>query len=541
MAEDGAVERFDALVVGAGFAGLYMLYRLRQLGLSACVLEAADDIGGTWYWNAYPGARCDVESLQYSYSFSPELDQEWDWTERYAGQPEILRYIYHVADRFDLRRDVRLRHRVVRARFEPAGPHWDVEVDDGSRFVAPYCIMATGSLSAPLPPPFPGVDTFEGDWYMTQAWPHESVQFEGKRVALVGTGSSGIQVVPVVAEQAAHLTVFQRTPNFSIPARNRPLTADEIAERKATYPEYREQARWSPSGLIQPVNYRKSSEMTDDEKTAELTDRWNGGGALSFLASFRDVMFSAETNEFVQDFVRDRIREAVDDPKVADLLCPADHPFGAKRPCVDHGYFEAFNRPNVTLVDIRANPIARIDPRAIVLEDGTEHAVDLIVYAVGYDALSGALLRIDVEGRDGLRLPDVWADGPRTYLGLGIAGFPNLFTVVGPGSPSVLVMMIAAIEQHVDWIAACITHLRRNGLATIEPTAEAQDEWMAEVDQLANLSLYPQATNSYYMGANVPGKPQGFTIYIGGLHRYRRRCDEVASDGYRGFVLAPPA
>jgi cation diffusion facilitator CzcD-associated flavoprotein CzcO/acetyl esterase/lipase len=528
----------DAVVVGAGLGGLYALYRLREDGLSVRALEAADGIGGTWYWNAYPGARCDVESMDYSYSFSPELEQEWTWTEKYPSQPEILRYIDHVADRFELRRDIQLETRVVAATYDEAGSRWHVETARGERFVAQFCIFATGCLSAPLQPPFEGVGNFEGEWYMTQQWPHEPVDFEGKRVAVIGTGSSGVQSIPVIARDAAHVTVFQRTPNFSVPARNRPLQPEEIAERKAIYREHREKQRWSGAGIPLDINPKGALEMTDEERVAEMERRWGYGGAPIFNVSFRDIMTDIRSNEIVQDFVRDKIRAKVAEPEIAELLCPTDHPFAAKRLCVDSHYFETFNRDNVTLVSIRENPVGRITPKGVMLQDGSEYEVDMIVFAVGYDAMSGSLLRVDIRGRGGVSLRDEWAQGPRTYLGLGMAGFPNLFTITGPGSPAVLAVMIVAIEQHVEWIAECIAYLREREIPAIEPTREAQDAWMEHVREVADSTVFPLAKNSYYVGANVPGKPRVFAIYAGGLDNYRRKCDEVAADGYDGFALS---
>jgi len=536
---DGArpVAEYDAIVVGAGLAGLYMLHRLREQGLSVRVLEAAPDIGGTWYWNAYPGARCDVESMDYSYSFSPELEQEWTWTEKYPSQPEILAYINHVAERFDLRRDIQLDTRVTAAVYDELGSRWNVETETGERFRVPFCIFATGCLSAPLKPAFPGIDSFEGEWYMTQAWPREEVDFKGKRVAVIGTGSSGVQSIPVIAEDAAHVTVFQRTPNFSVPGRNRPLEDDEIAERKANYPEHREKQRWAPAGIPLDIG-PKALEISEEARVAEMEKRWAYGGAPIFNTAFADIMTNLKTNEVVQDFVRDKIRAKVDHPEVADLLCPTDHPFAAKRLCVDHGYFETFNRDNVDLVDIRPNPINEITPTGVKLEDGSEYAVDIIVFALGYDAMSGALLRIDIRGKDDIALRDEWANGPRTYLGLGMAHFPNLFTVTGPGSPAVLAVMIVAIEQHVEWIADCIAFMREHGIEAIEPMLPAQEQWMAHVDEVASSTVFPLAKNSYYVGANVPGKPNVFAIYVGGLDAYRRKCDEVTEHGYEGFALS---
>jgi cyclohexanone monooxygenase len=528
----------DVVVIGAGLAGLYMLHRLREHGFAVLCLEMGAGVGGTWFWNAYPGARCDIESMDYSYSFSPELEQEWTWTERYPAQSEMLAYINHVADRFDLREAIQFNRQVVAATYDDLNCRWELRTNTGERVWARFCVFATGSLSAPLTPAFKGVESFEGEWYTTSQWPHEPVDFEGKRVAVLGTGSSGVQVIPVIAETASSLTVFQRTPNFVVPGRNRPLTPEEVAERKAHYREYREKQRWSRAGLTILPNPQSALEMTEEERLSEMERRWAQGGAPTVQLSFKDVLINMSSNEVLQDFARAKIRATVIDPEVAELLCPTDHPFGTKRLVVGHDYYETFNRPNVKLVGIADNPIAEITTKGVRLEDGTEYAVDMIVYAIGFDAMSGALLRMDVRGRGGVSLRDEWANGPRSYLGLAIAGFPNLFTITGPGSPSLLSIVIVAIEQHVEWIADCIAYMRDHGIQAIEAKVEAQDEWMAHVKEVADRTLYPRA-DSYYVGANVPGKPRVFAVYLGGLDNYRRQCDEIAAEGYREFVIGP--
>jgi cyclohexanone monooxygenase len=525
----------DAVIVGAGFAGLYMLHRLRGLGMSAQVFEAGDGIGGTWYWNRYPGARCDVESMDYSYSFSPELEQEWTWTERYASQPEILRYINHVADRFDLRRDIRLSTRVTSAVFEEDTSRWTVETSRGDRVSARLCIMATGCLSAAQAPKFKGLETFEGRWYHTGHWPHEGVDFTGQRVGVIGTGSSAIQSIPIIAEQAAHLFVFQRTPNYSIPARNAPMDPDYQRAWKARYAEHRRQARESRIGFVVERTEASALAVSADERRREYEARWNRGG-LGFSATFADLLTSQEANETAAEFFRAKIRGIVRDPAVADALVPRDYPLGTKRLCVDTDYYATFNRPNVTLVDIRTSPIQEITPRGLRTQ-ASAYTLDSIVFAIGFDAMTGALLGIDIRGRGGMSLRDKWSAGPRTYLGLAMAGFPNLFTITGPGSPSVLSNMIVSIEQHVDWIADCVTYLNRRGLTAIEPTVEAEDGWVAHVNEVGNMTLYPRAS-SWYMGANVPGKPRIFMPYIGGVGAYRQKCDDVAARRYEGFALS---
>ena len=526
----------DAVVVGAGFAGLYMLHRLRGLGLSTQVFEAGDGIGGTWYWNRYPGARCDVESLDYSYSFDDRLQQEWQWTERYAAQPEILTYINHVADRFDLRRDIQCSTRVTSALFDERAKRWTIETDRGDRLSARFCIMATGCLSSAQMPAFPGLERFPGPWYHTGRWPHEGVDFTGQRVGIVGTGSSAIQSIPIIAGQARHLYVFQRTPNYSIPAHNAPLDRDVERRVKASYAEFRKQARESRAGLVMERNDASALAVPPEERQREYEKRWTRGG-LGFSATFADILTSQEANDTAAEFFAAKIRSIVRDPAVAETLTPRDYPLGTKRLCVDTNYYATFNRDNVTLIDLRKTPIDGITERGLRTTE-REYEVDSLVFAIGFDAMTGALLGIDIRGRHGQTLRDTWAAGPRTYLGLTVAGFPNLFMITGPGSPSVLSNMIVSIEQHVDWIAGCLTAMRTGGHATIEAEPAAEERWVAHVNEVGHLTLYPRA-NSWYMGANVPGKPRIFMPYIGGVGTYRQICDDVAAKGYAGFVLTP--
>jgi len=524
----------DAVIVGAGFAGLYMLHRLRGLGISARVYEAGDGIGGTWYWNRYPGARCDVESMDYSYSFSDELQQEWQWTERYASQPEILRYINHVADRFDLRRDVRLSTRVTAAVFDEATHRWAVSTNRGERVSAQFCIMATGCLSAAQVPDFKGLETFEGPWYHTGNWPHEGVDFTGQRVGVIGTGSSAIQSIPLIARQAAHLFVFQRTPNFSIPARNAPLDPEYERRWKANYAEHRRQARESRVGFVVERNDLSALEVSAAERLREYESRWSRGG-LGFNATFADLLTSKAANDTAAEFFRAKIRAAIRDPAVAETLSPRHYPVGTKRLCVDTDYYDTFNRDNVTLIDLRTAPIEAITPTGLRTREEV-YALDSLVFATGFDAMTGALLSIDIRGRADEPLRKKWAEGPRTYLGLAVAGFPNLFAITGPGSPSVLSNMIVSIEQHVDWIADCLVYLREHDRTAIEATVAAEDTWVAHVNEVGHATLYPLA-NSWYMGANIPGKPRIFMPYIGGVGTYRHICDDVAARGYEGFAL----
>ena len=526
----------DAVVVGAGLSGLYQLYRLRGLGLRTRVLEKADGVGGTWYWNRYPGARCDVESMAYSYSFDPELEQEWEWTEKYPTQPEILRYINHVADRYDLRRDITFGTGVRAAVYDEAARRWRVDTDTGEMIDSQYLIMATGCLSASKKPELPGLDRFQGATYHTAHWPHEGVDFTGMRVGVIGTGSSAIQSIPIIAEQAAELTVFQRTPNFSMPAGNRPLDADEIAERKATYREYREAQRASFFGLPVELPTRSALEVSEQERDAKYQEGWDQGNLVGVLGSYTDTLNDKAANDTAAEFVRRKIREMVHDPEVAETLSPRSFPFGTKRPCLDSGYYTTFNKEHVHLVDLRKTPLVELTESGLRTSE-REYEFDALVFATGFDAMTGAINAVDIRGRGGVALREKWAEGPRSYLGIAVAGFPNLFTITGPSSPSVLTNMMVSIEQHVDWVTDCIAYLRERGHDEIDATVEAEDAWVAHVEEVGNMTLYPTA-DSWYMGANVPGKPRVFMAYIGGAAPYRERCDDVAAKGYEGFALS---
>ncbi|WP_219417964.1 flavin-containing monooxygenase [Pseudonocardia nigra] len=528
----------DVLVVGAGFAGLYAQHKLRELGLSVRGYEAGADVGGTWYWNRYPGARCDVESIDYSYSFSDELQKEWDWSERYATQPEILRYLNHVADRFDLRRDISFGTRVTSAVYDDDAQHWEVRADNGDVVTATYCVFATGSLSASRIPDIPGLSEFTGRWFHTARWPHEGVEFTGRRVGIIGTGSSGIQATPLIAEQAAHLYVFQRSANYSIPAGNHPHTDETRAAYKATYEQRRRASRESGGGSPHEAHPRRTLEVSEEERNAAYERRWELGGVL-FSKTFPDQMATEEANAPARAFWERKIRALVTEPAVADLLVPTDPAIGTKRICTDSDYYPTFNRDDVTLVDIRSAPIEEITPTGLRTTGG-EYELDDIVFATGFDAMTGALLGMDIRGRGGWSLRDAWAAGPRTYLGLMTAGFPNIFIVTGPGSPSVLANMVLAAEHHIDWIADCLVHLARTGNATIEADAQAQDAWVRRSNELAENTLFPKA-NSWYLGANVPGKPGVFMPFIGGFGTYRTICADVVAKGYEGFVLTPLA
>jgi cyclohexanone monooxygenase len=533
-----STEAYDAVVVGAGFAGMYMLHRLRQQGLSVRVYEQGDGVGGTWYWNRYPGARCDVESMQYSYSFSDELQQQWDWSERYAPQPEILKYANHVADRFDLRPDIQFDTRVEQAVFDESTDRWSVTISANGEtrtVTAAYVILATGCLSNARMPDIKGLNDFKGEVYHTGHWPHHPVDFTGKRVAVIGTGSSALQSVPVIAAQASHLTVFQRTANFSIPARNAPLTPEERDAFRANYPEIRRIAREDMrNGIYQEIPDRGALDDGDNERRAKYETRWSKGG-LTFMGAYNNLVLDQAANDTAASFVRDKIAEIVSDPHTAKLLQPSDHPIGSKRICVDTDYYATFNRSNVTLVDIKAGGIDQILPNAVRAGD-RDYEVDALVLATGFDAMTGSVAKIDIQGRGGGTLNQKWAEGPRTYLGLMSAGFPNLFVITGPGSPSVLSNMIVSIEQHVDWIADCLGYMRAQGFAAMEAETDAEDRWVAHVNEAAYATLYPQA-NSWYMGANIPGKPRIFMPYIGGVGAYRQICNDVAAKGYQGFKM----
>jgi len=524
---------FDAVVVGAGFAGLYMLHRLRGLGLSARVYEAGGGVGGTWYWNRYPGARCDVESMQYSFSFSEELDQEWNWSEKYSPQPEILAYANHIADRFDLRGDIVFDTRVTSATWDEDAKRWHIETDRGDKVSARFCIMAVGCLSAPNRPKFAGMEDFKGPVYHTGEWPHGGVDFTGLRVGVIGTGSSAIQSIPIIAEQASQLTVFQRTATWSVPAWNEALTPDYLKAVKADYPALRAKARARPTGFYFPFNINPALEADEDERKRRYEEAWQRGG-LPFLGAFGDLLFEKAANDTIADFTRDKIRAVVKDPATAELLCP-DNVFGCKRLCVDTGYYATYNLPHVKLVDVSKSPIERITADSIVV-DGVEYPVDAIVSATGFAAMTGSFEKIAITGRDGLTLAEKWRAGPRTYLGLASSGFPNLFMITGPGSPSVLASMIQAIEQHVDWLADLIGHMRDIGANAIEPTLADEDAWVEHVNEVSKVSLR-STCSSWYVGANIPGRPIVFMPYIGGFPVYVQKCNEVMSNGYDGFVF----
>jgi cation diffusion facilitator CzcD-associated flavoprotein CzcO len=531
-----AVTDYDAIVIGAGFAGLYALHKLRdQLGLSVRVYEAASDVGGTWYWNRYPGARCDIESVHYSYSFSEELQQDWEWSERFAGQPEILRYLNHVADRFDLREDILFDTRVNSMVWDDDASLWRVGTELGDTVTARYVISGAGNLSVPKTPEFDGVESFRGQVYLTGNWLDENVDFTGQRVAIIGTGSSGIQAISEIAKTAGHLTVFQRTPNYATPIVNGPADPDVVSAVKANYAQVRDASRnhflGVPYTQVQPSALAVSAE----ERRRTFDERWNAGGFQLFIDSYQDILFDKNANDTIAEYIRERIHERVNDPAVADLLAPKGYPYGTKRPPLETNYYEVFNQDNVTLVDIRNAPIESITETGVRTANA-EYEFDIIVLATGFDAMTGPLMKLGIVGRDGVKLSDKWAHGPRTYLGLTVSGFPNLFLITGPQSPSVLYNMPLAIEDHVDFVAEAITYMRDRGLDVIEATLESEDKWVADALEISSQTLLP-GTDSWYMGANIPGKPRICMLYLGGAPAYRATCGDVVANGYAGFKL----
>jgi len=526
-------DRFDAIIVGAGFTGLYMLHVLRLKGFTARLIDAASDVGGTWYWNRYPGARCDIESMQYSYQFDEELQQEWVWKERYASQPEILSYIQHVADRYDLRRDIQFDTRVEAATFDKDAAEWEVETDRGVTLRAQYFIMGVGCLSAPVRPTFEAEDDFTGETYQTSLWPKEEPDFTGKRVGIIGVGSSAIQAGPLIAEKAEHVYVYQRTPNFIVPAQNRPLSAEEVAAIKSDYKGFRAKAYAGLTAFLFKRHDRSVFDLTPEERRAKFDEYWEIGG-LPFLGAFNDILFDDDANRETIAYWRSRIDEIIDDPEIAELLTP-DEEFGCKRLCSGTGFYEMFNRDNVSLVDVKKNGIEHFTPKGLRAE-GTDYDLDVIIYATGFDAMTGSVTRIKITGKDGQTIQEKWADGPKTFIGLSIAGFPNMFNMVSAGSPSVLATMVTGAEQHGDWIGECLDYMRANGKTVIDAMPDAEAKWSAEVKRAGDISLRTNC-NSWYVGSNVEGKARVFAPYIGGWPPYVAKCDEVAAKGYDGYTL----
>lgn len=524
---------YDAVIVGAGFAGMYMLHRLRELGLKVKVFEAGGDVGGTWYWNRYPGARCDVESMQYSYSFCEELEQEWEWSEKYAPQPEILRYAGYVAEKFKLRSDIIFNTRVISSIFDEDENHWIISTDRDDTVTARFCVLAVGCLSSANRPAFKNLIKFKGQQFHTGEWPHDGVDFTGQDVAIIGTGSSAIQSIPLIAQQAKSLTVFQRTANYSVPAWNSKMDSEYQKKIKADYSKLRAQARGRPSGVMFPFNFQPALEPRKEERDKIYEEFWDRGG-LPFLGAFSDLLFDSDANETAAEFARNKIRGIVKNQKTAELLCPTNV-FGCKRLCVDSGYFETFNKENVRLVDISTNPVREFDKDGLFVKD-LKYKFDSVVFATGFAAMTGSFEKINILGRNGISLAKKWEAGPRTYLGLATSGFPNLFMITGPGSPSVLASMIQSIEQHVDWIADCVNNIVRTGAKTIEPITSFEDDWVEHVTEVSKVSLR-STCSSWYVGANIEGRPRVFMPYIGGFPIYVDRCNDVMTRGYEGFLV----
>jgi cyclohexanone monooxygenase len=533
----GVAPDFDVVIVGGGLAGLYSIYRFRKMGLNIRAYEAGDGVGGTWFWNRYPGCRCDVESMEYSYSFDDDLQQEWVWPERYGTQPVILEYINHVAKRFDLMRDVQLNTRITQAVFCEKKHLWTITTNNGEQITAPICIMAAGNLSTPRKPDFPGLDNFKGDWYHTGLWPKEGVDFTDKIVGVIGTGSSGVQMMPHIAAQAKHLTVFQRTANFSLPARNAPLDPEKERKHKEEYRERRLAAYNTPFGIAgYPPPDKSALEATEEERSAIYEDKWQEGGSISYLFAYKDLLLNKEANDTASDFVRSKIRATVNDPETAELLCPDNHPIGTKRLILDSHYYEIFNQSNVRLVDVRSAPIQEITPNGIKTTE-SEYQLDAIAFATGFDAMTGAIKEIDVRVDGGTTIEEQWDGGPRTYLGLMVAGLPNMFMITGPQSPGVKSQMILSIEWHINWIANCLSYMRDNNHTRVVAEVEAQQQWVDHVREVADSTLYPLA-NSWYMGANIPGKARVFMPYVAGVEAYTKECNRVTQNGYQGFEFS---
>ncbi|QBQ98751.1 flavin-containing monooxygenase [Paraburkholderia pallida] len=525
----------DAVVVGAGFGGLYAIKRLTDAGFRLQAFESGGGVGGTWYWNRYPGARVDLECWDYSYSFSPELQDEWDWPERYPTSPELRKYLNHVADHFDLRRHIQFNTRVESAVFDERENLWVVTTSDGKTTKARFFVPATGVLSVPKPPEIPGIESFRGESYHTGRWPHHEVDFSNKRVGVIGTGSSGIQVIQALAGKCKHLSVFQRTAVYVVPAKNHPLTPGMRERVRATYAERRAVSRLTRFGIAVPFPVESALDATPEERRKKYENAWENSQLLGFRMCYGDILSNEKANDTVAEFIRGRIRETVKSPEIAEKLMPRGFPFGTKRPCLGDTYYSVYNRPDVTLVDLKATPIERIVPDGIVTSEGLQQ-LDCLIYATGYDALTGALTHIDIRGIGGRQLVDKWASGAKTYLGLVTSGFPNLFTITGPGSPGPLANMSMSIEQHVDWITACMVHMRERGIRRIDADLQAEEDWMQHVQDVVSKTLYMKA-NSWYIGANVPGKAHVFLPYLGGHGTYRKKCDDIAVAGYPGFVL----
>lgn len=529
------VDRFDAIIIGAGIAGMYQLYRLRQLGLAVRVYEAGTGVGGTWYWNRYPGARFDSESYTYGYSFSEELLREWEWSEHFSPQPETLRYLNYVADKFDLRRDIQFNARITSATYDETGNCWEIQTENGTRARAPFLMTAIGVLSAPQMPKISGLEDYKGEWHHTGLWPHTPVNFKGKRVGVIGTGATAVQLITEIAKEVGHLTVFQRTANYCAPLRNVPIDPETQKQIKASYPELFQKCRETPAGFLHDFDPRLAMEVSPEERQAFYEKIWAERGFSKWLGVFRDVLGDLKANETFAEFVRNKIRERVKDPKVAEKLIPRDHPFGTKRVPLESGYYEVYNQDNVVLVDLKETPLERITEKGLKTS-AAEYEFDMIIFATGFDAVTGAFNRIEFRGVGGQTLRDKWADGPHTYLGLQSVGFPNLFTLVGPHNGATFCNIPRCIEQNVEWVTECLRYMREHNYTRIEATPAAEEGWTEHVAETATRTLLPLA-NSWFMGANTPGKKRTFLLYAGGSPAYRQKCEEVAANGYEGFLL----
>ena len=531
----GPEEQFDAIIIGAGLTGLYQLYKLRQLGLSVRVYEAGSGVGGTWYWNRYPGARFDSESYSYGYSFSEELLQEWDWKEHFSGQPENERYLNYVADKFDLRRDIQFNARIASAVYDERGNRWQLQTEDGHRAQAQFLITAVGVLSAPQMPNVEGLDTYTGEWCHTGLWPKTPMKLAGKRVGVIGTGATAVQLITEIAKEVGHLTVFQRTPNYCAPLRNGPIDEETQKKIKASYPEIFQKCRETFASMIHQFDPRSALEVSAEEREAFYEQIWAEPGFRKWLGNFRDVMSNKEANDTFAEFVRNKIRARVKNPAVAEKLVPKNHPFGSKRVPLESGYYEVYNQDNVVLVDLKETPIERITPKGIKTST-TEYEFDVIIFATGFDAVTGAFNRINIRGVGAQALKDKWADGPRTYLGIQSVGFPNLFTLVGPHNGATFCNIPRCSEQNVEWVTECIRYMREHKHGRIEAKLDAEGAWTEHVADTIADSLLLQA-DSWFMGANTPGKKRTFLMYAGGSPAYRAKCEEVAAKGYEGFML----
>ena len=532
------IQHHQALIIGAGFSGLYQLYCLRdQLNLDAKIIEAADGVGGTWYWNRYPGARCDSESHTYCYYFNDKILKEWKWSERYPAQEEIQNYLNYCADKLSLKKDIYFNERICSCSWDEHKEIWSLTSESGKIYSSKFLITAVGCLSSTNKPKIPQLSAFEGEIYYTGEWPHKNIEFRNKSVAVIGTGSSGIQAIPVIAEEAKRLFVLQRTPNFSVPARNHKLEESFHSEFISKIEMWREKMFDSRHGHPWKAPARKLCETDERERSEILENNWEKGG-LSFRESFDDIILDENSNEIISEFIRKKIYEIVEDPETAKSLSPVDHPFGTKRPPIDTNYFETFNRNNVELINLKNSPIKSCDKNGIILEDGKKISVDILVFATGFDAMTGSLQKLGLIGKNGIRLEDFWRSGPQTYLGLAIPNFPNLFTITGPGSPSVLTNMPRSIEQHVDWITQLLRYLMSSNMTKVEAKAINAKNWTEYVTEIANKTLMPKAGHSWYLGANIPGKPRVFMPYANGLNNYRDECEAVAADGYTGFKIS---